>query len=102
MSFKKVTGGADEMSEQGIKVGDMVQTGVYVLGEWRGIYTGRVVQQSSDGTTCQVDVMSHNGGRPWVHFEATIHLRKLDTPNVELTGAARPYCAASSDRRERG
>ena len=70
-----------EMREQGIKVGDMVQTGVYVLGEWRGIYTGRVVQQSSDGTTCQVDVMSHNGGRPWVHFEATIHLRKLDTPN---------------------
>lgn len=72
------------MSEQGIKVGDMVQTGVYVLGEWRGIYTGRVVQQSSDGTTCQVDVMSHHGGRPWVHFEATIHLRKLDTPNAGI------------------
>ncbi len=37
------------MSEQEIKVGDMVQTGVYVLGEWRPSYTGRVVQQSSDG-----------------------------------------------------
>ena len=66
------------MSEQEIKVGDMVQTGVYVLGEWRGVYTGRVVQQSSDGATCQVDVMSHHGGRPRVHFEATSHLRKLE------------------------
>lgn len=77
------------MSEQGIKVGDMVQTGVYVLGEWRGIYTGRVVQQSSDGTTCQVDVMSHHGGRPRVHFEETSHLRKLDTPNDRNQAQAR-------------
>ena len=74
------------MSEQEIKVGDMVQTGVYVLGEWRASYTGRVVQQSSDGTTSQVDVMSHHGGRPWVHFEDTCHLRKLDPPSV-LSGA---------------
>jgi hypothetical protein len=29
-------------------------------------------------------------------------VRKLATANVELTGAARPYRAASSDRRERG
>lgn len=66
------------MSEQEIKVGDMVKTGVYVLGEWRGCYTGRVVQQSSDGSTSQVDVMSHHGGWPWIHFEVTSHLRKLE------------------------
>lgn len=66
------------MSEQEIKVGDMVRLGVYVLGEWRPSYTGRVVQQSSDGTVSHVDVMSHHGGRPWIHFEVTSHLRKLE------------------------
>lgn len=68
------------MSDHDIKVGDMVQTGVYVLGEWRPSRSGRVVHLSPDGTVAQVDVMSHHGGRPWVHYEATSHLRKLEAP----------------------
>ena len=76
------------MSEQEIRVGDMVRTGVYVGGEWRPSYSGRVVRMSGDGTVAEVDVMSHHGGRPWVHFEATSHLRKMDPPNAVLTGAA--------------
>jgi hypothetical protein len=66
------------MNECEIKVGDMVRTGVYVLGEWRSSYSGRVVRLSADGTTAEVDVMSHHGGRPWIHFEATSHLRKME------------------------
>ena len=66
------------MSEQEIKVGDMVQTGVYVAGEWRGCYSGHVVRMSGDGGTSEVDVMSLHGGRPWSRFEVTSHLRKLE------------------------
>ena len=41
----------------------------------------------------------------WRQMGQSLHdagLRVVDVPNVELTGAARPYRAASSDRRERG
>ena len=70
------------MSDE-IRVGDMVQTGVYVHDEWRPSYSGRVVHLSPDGTVAQVDVMSHHGGRPWIHHEATSHLRKLDQEKQE-------------------
>lgn len=65
------------MSEYGIKVGDMVRMGVYVLGEWRPSYSGRVVGMSSDGSVSEVDVMSHHGGRPWVHLVETSHLQLM-------------------------
>lgn len=67
------------MEDYGIKVGDMVRMGVYVLGEWRPSYSGRVVRLSSDGTVADVDVMSHHGGRAWIHHEQTSHLRKLES-----------------------
>lgn len=66
------------MSNYGIKVGDMVRTGVYVNGEWRPSYSGRVVNMSFDGSVSDVDVMSHHGGRPWIHKEQTSHLRLMD------------------------
>ena len=58
-----------------IRVGDKVQTGVYVMNEWRGCATGFVVAQSFDGTVCDVDIMSHRGGAPWITKERTDHLR---------------------------
>ena len=58
-----------------IRVGDKVQTGVYVFGEWKPMQTGFVVAQSFDGSTSDVDIMSHHGGAPWVIKEATHHLR---------------------------
>jgi hypothetical protein len=70
------------MSTDEIKVGDMVRCGVYVLGEWRQSYLGRIVQQSSDGAVSHVDVMSHHGGSPWIHFEQTSHLRKMESVEV--------------------
>jgi hypothetical protein len=65
------------MEHQGIKVGDKVQCGVYVLNEWRPMHSGFVVSQSSDGSISGVDIMSHHGGAPWVHQEQTSHLRKV-------------------------
>jgi|JI9StandDraft_1071089.scaffolds.fasta_scaffold14540_2 hypothetical protein len=61
-----------------IKVGDMVRCGVYVLGEWNPMQSGRVVSQSSHGATSYVDIMSHHGGAPWVLPEVTAHLRKIE------------------------
>lgn len=65
------------MYEYEIKVGDKVQCGVYVLGEWKPTNIGIVVSQTSDGSVSGVDRMSLHGGAPWVVQEATSHLRKL-------------------------
>jgi hypothetical protein len=65
------------MSEDtSIKVGDIVTTGVYVLGEWKEMQQGVVVSQSSDGSVSDIDVMSLHGGQPWIRKEATSHLVK--------------------------
>lgn len=61
-----------------IELGDKVKTGVYVLDEWKPMYTGIVVDQSFDRTISQVDVMSLHGGAPWIHAERTDHLRKIE------------------------
>jgi hypothetical protein len=69
------------MSEDtSIKVGDTVTTGVYVLGEWKGMQQGVVVSQSSDGSVSDVDVMSLHGGQPWIRKEVTSHLRRATKP----------------------
>ena len=65
------------MDDYGIKIGDKVQCGVYVLGEWKPTNTGIVVSQTSDGSVSGVDRMSLHGGAPWVVQEATSHLRTL-------------------------
>lgn len=65
------------MDGYGIKVGDKVQCGVYVLGEWKPTNIGIVVSQTSDGSVSGVDRMSLHGGAPWVVQEATSHLRAL-------------------------
>lgn len=68
---------AQHAAQSPITVGDKVQTGVYVLGEWTSLQTGIVVSRSCDGTVCGVDVMSLHGGAPWVLQERTDHLRKI-------------------------
>ena len=59
-----------------ILVGDRVRTGVFVLGAWQPMSIGDVVAQTPDGTVSDVDVMSLHGGQPWIHKEATSHLRR--------------------------
>lgn len=60
-----------------INIGDKVQTGVYVLGEWRPVHVGIVVSQTYDKSVSSVDIMSLHGGKPWIVREDTSHLRKL-------------------------
>lgn len=73
------------MNDYEIKVGDRVQCGVYVLGEWMPTAAGVVVSQTSDGSVSGVDRMSLRGGAPWVVQEATSHLRTLPD-NAKVTG----------------
>ena len=75
------------MDNYGIKIGDKVQCGVYVLGEWKPTSPGIVVSQTSDGSVSGVDVMSLHGGAPWVRQEATSQLRRAETPNVRAKRA---------------
>lgn len=64
--------------EPRIKIGDKVQCGVFVCNEWQPTAVGIVVDKTSDGSCCAVDVMSLHGGAPWVRWEATTHLRHAD------------------------
>ena len=59
-----------------IAVGDTVKTGVYVSGEWRPIWLGKVIAISNDGTLASVDVGSMHGCARNVHTEQTSHLRR--------------------------
>jgi uncharacterized membrane protein len=59
-----------------IKIGDTVQTGVYVCNEFRPMRLGTVTAVSNDGTLASVDVGSMHGCAPWVHIEQISHLRK--------------------------
>ena len=59
-----------------VKVGDMVETCVFVLGERIPMAHGRVV--AIHGGYCDVDVMSHHGGRPWIRQEMTHNLRIVE------------------------
>ena len=62
-------------ADREIRIGDMVQTGVCVMHEWKPMYKGRVVQMSSDRSSSQVDIGSPWGATPWIIFERTDHLR---------------------------
>lgn len=57
-----------------IKVGDMVETAVYVCGDRRPMGQGRVVSVHS--SYCDVD-HCYPYGQPWIYGEVTSHLRKL-------------------------
>jgi hypothetical protein len=58
-----------------IQVGDIVRTGVYVMGEWKPSYLGVVVSQSADGSVSDVDVGSIHKCAPWIHKTITSQLR---------------------------
>lgn len=64
----------------GIKIGDRVRTGVYVIGEWKPMWLGMVIDQSDDGSSSKVDIGSMHGCRAIINWEQTSHLRK--EPNV--------------------
>lgn len=57
-----------------INVGDKVQTGVYVLGQWRPMYDGIVIDRVNDELV-KVDVGSLHGCQPWIKLEQDSHLR---------------------------
>lgn len=59
-----------------MKVGDHVRTGVYVLGEYRPMEDGYIVATHSG--YCDVDVMSHHGGAPWIKKIEHTCLRKVE------------------------
>ena len=55
------------------KVGDRVRNGVYVCGEYRPMEDGVVTRVCSG--YCEVDVMSHRGGAPWIKLISWGELR---------------------------
>jgi hypothetical protein len=57
-----------------MKVGDRVRTGVYVCGEWKGMYLG-IITRRIDAQLVEVDVGSLHGCKPWKHIEQESHLR---------------------------
>ena len=68
---------AGEVGVGEIKVGDKVETCVYVCNERIPVRTGYVVGMSPDGSICDVDIASHCGCAPWIVKEATTHLLKV-------------------------
>ena len=60
-----------------MKIGDKVQTGVYVLGEFKPTYTGVIVSRI-DSQLVKVDVGSLHGCSPWTRIEQESHLVELD------------------------
>ena len=56
-----------------IKVGTVVESGVYVCGEFRAIYKGVVIW--TDGDKAKVDVGTIHGCRPWVFLEEMKNLK---------------------------
>lgn len=60
-----------------MKIGDHVQTGVYVLGEFKPVYTGVIVGVLYG--LFQVDIGSLHGCQPWIHLEQESHLRLCES-----------------------
>lgn len=63
---------------EAIKVGDKVETCVWVCNERRPVNIGYVVAMSFDGSISDVDIGSWCGCAPWIHKEVTAHLRKVE------------------------
>ena len=59
-----------------MKIGDVVRTGVYVCGEFKPMWLGRIVNISNDGTLALVDKGTMHGCAPIKHWEQISHLRK--------------------------
>lgn len=62
----------------GIQVGDIVETAVYVGWERRPTGRGRVVRVHSG--YCDVD-HCYPYGAPWIYGETTSSLRRIEPPN---------------------
>lgn len=61
-----------------MKIGDKVMVGVFLLGEWKPMHPGIIVDLSNDGTLASVDRMSLHGGAPWINFENLSDLRPFN------------------------
>jgi hypothetical protein len=57
-----------------MKIGDKVQTGVYICGEWKSMYTGIIVSRVNNELV-NVDVGSLHGCQPWIKLEEESNLR---------------------------
>lgn len=60
-----------------MKVGDRVRTGVYVCGEWKGMYVGVITKRINDQLV-EVDIGSLHGCAPWKCIEVESELRMDD------------------------
>jgi hypothetical protein len=58
-----------------IKIGDLVETAVYVLNKRIPMSKGIVV--AIHPGYCEVDIMSLHGGAPWIIQETTFNLRVI-------------------------
>jgi hypothetical protein len=57
-----------------MKVGDKVRTGVYVCGEWKGMWIG-IITRRIDSQLVEVDIGSLHGCAPRKQIEQETHLR---------------------------
>lgn len=60
--------------DYGYRIGDWVETGVYVCGEWISVYRGRIVSSPSSGLY-NVDVCAGTCAAPWIHLESYTSIR---------------------------
>ena len=57
-----------------MKVGDRVQIGVFVCGEFKPTYVG-IITRRIDSQLVEVDIGSLHGCQPWKRIEQESHLR---------------------------
>jgi hypothetical protein len=73
-----------------IRVGDTVRTGVYVCGEFRPMWLGKVTGISADETLATVDIGTMHGCRANQRTEQISHLR-LEEPECTCAAADMPF-----------
>ena len=59
------------------KVGDKVQTGVFVCSTWRPVHVGIVIE-IIDSSLIKVDIGSLHDARPWTRIEQVSHCRLVE------------------------
>lgn len=64
-----------------VKIGDRVETCVYVGCERFPMRQGIVTGQSVDGSLSDVDIGSLHGCAPWIQTEVTASLLKIEPQN---------------------
>jgi hypothetical protein len=62
--------------EHKMNVGDKVQTGVYVCGEWAPMHTGIIVSRVNSQLV-NVDIGSLHGCAPWIRLEEESKLQVI-------------------------